>query len=322
MKFVKLLLFILLCVSCKTKKQVTRTIIKEEDKLPMLMNDSVAKFIEFDKKIADKVDGHTSLINPFTLHFRKHISSSALSKVQFKEWRRQIYIEFSINNRKEITYLDTNTSSKRLDKQLKKAFKKIDADLFEFPDYDPRYKYTLVVIQEAANGKPMIKCSEKIIGYIPPVYELCKGETTYQGLNNCNYIYITNYMYNHVDLSLATNKDIDYQHNILPKFIIDKEGKVIAAKIESQNKDLIENYYKTIKTLPKAISPAKINGEPYYFGYTFPSTIANLIRNNEGFKKYFMYEKDNGKTLPENIKDYIQLEVRKKELKKIYRVGF
>ncbi|MGY5354853.1 hypothetical protein [Wenyingzhuangia sp. IMCC45467] len=298
------------------------TIAKEHEELPLLTNDSIEKFLEIDKKIVDKVEDHTSFSNPFTEHFRKHISNRALKSVQFKEWRRQVYIEFSINNRKQITYIDTNTSSKKLDKQLKKAFHKLDFNLFEFPEYDSRYKYTLVVIQEDYKGEPIIKCSEKVIGYTPPVFEICNKETTYQGLNNCNYIYISNYMYNKLDLTLATKKDIDYKHRILPKFIIDEKGKVIAAKIESQNKELIENYYKTLKTLPKAESPAKINGEPYYFGYTFPSTIANLVRNNEGFKKYFLYEKDNGKTMSENIKNYIQMEILKKEREKIYRVGF
>ena len=322
MKLVNLFILLLLVVSCKSKKQIiNNSTIKKQETLPLLVNDSVQKFIEYDQKIVNKVEDHTSFSNPITDHFRKHVSKSALKSVQFKEWRSKIYIEFSLNSRKEITYIDTNTSSKKLDKQLKKAFKKLNFNLFEFPEYDSRYKYTLVVIQES-NNEPIIKCSEKIIGYTPPVFEICSGETTYQGLNNCNYLYISNYMYNKLDLTLATNKDIDYNHNILPKFIIDTNGKVIAAKIESQNKELLENYYKVIKTLPKAESPAKINGEPYYFGYTFPSTITDLIRNNEGFRKYFLYEKDSGRTLLENIKNYIQILVLKKEQEKIYRVGF
>ncbi|ANW95000.1 hypothetical protein AXE80_01250 [Wenyingzhuangia fucanilytica] len=323
MKLVQLSVLLLLCIACKSKKHIVDTVpIKEHKIQPLLINDSIQKFIEIDKKIVDKVEGHTSYDNPFTKHFRKHISTRALKSVQFKEWRRKIYIEFSINEWKQITYIDTNTSSKKLDKQLKKAFKKLDFNLFEFPEYDSRYKYTLVVIQEDYKGEPIVKCSEKVIGYTPPVFEICKNETTYQGLNNCNYIYISNYMYNKIDLSLVTNDDIDYKHQVLPKFIIDKNGKVIAAKIESQNKELMEDYYKNLKTLPKAESPAKINGEPYYFGYTFPNTITNLVRNNEGFKKYFLYEKDNGKGLIENVKSYINLLILKKEQEKIYRVGF
>ncbi|MDO3693593.1 hypothetical protein QVZ41_01860 [Wenyingzhuangia sp. chi5] len=323
MKLVKLFILLLLIVSCKSKKQVVNTRIPlEQEKLPLLTNDSIQKFIEYDQKIVNKVEDHTSFANPITDHFKKHISNSALKSVEFKEWRRKIYIEFSLNNRKQITYIDTNTSTKKLDKQLKKAFKKLNFNLFEFPEYDSRYKYTLVVIQEDFKGEPIIKCSEKLIGYTPPVFEICSGETTYQGVNNCNYLYISNYMYNKLDLTLITDKDIDYKHSILPKFIVDENGKVIAAKIESQNKELMENYYKTIKSLPKAETPAKINGEPYYFGYTFPSTIADLVRNNEGFRKYFLYEKDNGKTLSENIKNYIQILVLKKEREKIYRVGF
>ncbi|GGF81532.1 hypothetical protein [Wenyingzhuangia marina] len=323
MKLVKLFILLLLIVSCKSKKQaVNNSIALEQEKLPLLINDSIQKFIEYDQKIVDKIEDHTSFENPITNHFRKHISNNALKSVQFKEWRSKIYIEFSLNSRKEITYIDTNTSSKKLDKQLKKAFKKLNFNFFKFPEYDSRYKYTLVVIQEDFKGEPIIKCSENVIGYTPPVFEICSGETTYQGLNNCNYLYISNYMYNKLDLSLAKDIDIDYSHRVLPKFIIDKNGKVVAAKIESQNKELIENYYKVIKTLPKAESPAKINGEPYYFGYTFPSTITDLVRNNEGFRKYFLYEKDNGRTLPENIKNYIQRLVIKKEHEKIYRVGF
>lgn len=321
MKLVRIFLILSLFIACKSKKQIVATV--EKEALPLLTNDSIDKFIEIDKKIVNKVEGITSFSNPFTEHFRKNISSRALKKVQFKEWRSKIYIEFSITKRRQITYLNTNTASKKLDKQLKKAFKKLDFNLFKFPEeYDSRYKFTLVIIQEDFKGEPMIKCSEKVIGYIPPVFEICNKETSYQGLNNCNYIYITHYMYNKLNLALATTEDIENKHQILPKFIIDENGKVIAAKIESQNKKLLEDYFKNIKSLPKAESPAKINGEPYYFGYNFPTPIANIVRNNEGFKKYYTYQKDNGRSLLDNIKTYIKMEILKKERERIYRVGF
>lgn len=320
MKFIGFFTLLFISISCKSNKKIVQDSIEEE--LPLLTNDSVFNFLEIDKKISRKVENKTSLSNPITEHFNKHISKSALKKVVFKEWRKKIYIEFSINKRKQITYIKTNTASKKLDKQLKKAFKKINFNLFDLPEYDPLYKFTLVVIQQNTIGEPIIKCSEKVIGYTPPVFEICSSEKNYHDLNNCNYIYITSYIYQHLDFSLATIKDIDFNHKIYPKFIINKKGKVVAAKIESQNKDLLEDYYKNIKSLPKAEKPAKIDGEPYYYGYNFPSSISNMVRNNEKFKKFFLYEKDNGQDIRQNVKKFIQMEIIRKEREKIYRVGF
>lgn len=133
------------------------------------------------------------------------------------------------------------------------------------------------------NGNPTVKCSERAIGYVPPIFSACTNQKTYQNLNKCNYIYITDYLYNHVNLIYVHESDIDKNNQIYPQLIINKQGKVEAAKVESQNKKLLDSYYQAIKSIPKAKYPAKFNGVNEYYGYNFPTSIYNIIKNSNDF---------------------------------------
>lgn len=285
-------------------------------------NDSVAVFNKYKLIIANATENLTDDENIITTHFKRYITPTALKGITFNESKNNIYIEFTLNHKKEpINILTNSVDNKKLDKKLKRAFKKLDFEKIKLTNIDPLYKYTLIVIQLEGNS-PIIKCNLTAIGYSPPIFDLCKNEYNYHSLNACNYLYISEYIYNHIDLSYTTSEDIDNFNKIYPKFIIDKEGKVIAAKISSENKELIESYYKAILRLPAATQPAKLNGKDFYYGYNFPTSIVNIIRNNDSFNKFYRYKKSSGKPIKEIMKDYIRFLEKKRRKKQIEKVGF
>lgn len=322
----------MLFVSCKGKQKIASdkvssnseipTNTKDTLSLPRFTNDSVAKFEKYEALILNTNKNLTSSNNAVSAHFRKHLDKKYLENIAFNEAKKNIYIEFSLNRDKEPINVFTNaTANEKLDKKLKKAFKKLDFQQIEIKDHNPLYKYTLIVIQQE-NNQAVIKCNTVAIGYTPPVYNECKEEYNYYNLNACNYMYISEYIYNHIDLSYTTPEDIDNFNRIYPKFIIDRQGNVIAAKITSENKELIESYYKTILNLPTANNPAQFNGENFFFGYNFPTSIVNIIRNNDGFNKFYRYKKSSGKPIKELMKDYVRYLARERIRKEVEKVGF
>lgn len=283
--------FTFLCIllifsSCKSSrsifsyKKVNSTAVNK-----LYTNDSIDKFNELQHKIIQKTESQTSFNNPITQHFKKFITKETLNEIRFKEWRQNIYIEFTVDKNRHVLYYKTNTSSKRLDLQIKIAFKSFEFELTKIQNFDPIYKYSIVIVQNI-NGTPTVKCNDRAIGYKPPVFANCTKIKDYHNLNKCNYLYITDYLYNHVDLSYTYEQDVDKNNQIHPKLIIDKEGKVAAAKVESENKQFLESYYKAIKSIPPAIHPAKFNNTVEYYGYNFPTSIINIIKNNNQFKEY------------------------------------
>lgn len=316
-----ILTILIVFTACKSKQKIVVPKTEPQEVLEIRQNDSIEIFNKYEAKILQKVEDISSYQNPITTHFKKHISRRALKAVEFKEWRKNIYIEFTLDKYKRLTSIASNTSSAKLENQLKKAFKKLSFEALQIENFDPKYKYTLVIIQDLS-GIPVVKCGVKAIGYIPPIYQECSKENNYQSLNKCNYMYITNFLYDHVDLSYVSSLDIDNNHQILPKFIIDKSGEVVAAKVESQNKEFLESYYKAIMKLPKAIAPAKLNGTNDYYGYNFPTSIKNIIRNNNDFKKFYYQRRFEATDIKEIMKEFVAIEYQKRLNKLIYKVGF
>ena len=303
------MLGLVIFVSCKSshKTMVFRNSSSSGNSL-LFVNDSVDKYNQLEKRMLQKAESEpTSLDNPITLHFSKYITQNTLKAVKFSEWKTKIYIQFTIDKNKNINSFSTNTSNKPLNLQLKDAFKRFELNLINIKELDPICKYNLVIIQNI-DGKAVIKCNNKAIGYKPPIFSECVNEINYDGLNRCNYNYITNYLYNHVDLSLVESDDISKNHQVYPKLIIDQKGKVVAAKVESENKEFLESYYKAIKSLPAAEKPAKLNGENEYYGYNFPTSISNIINNNDNFNTYIP-SKDNENRVDskKEMKHYIKL---------------
>ncbi|MDO6737921.1 hypothetical protein [Wenyingzhuangia sp. 2_MG-2023] len=336
----KIIILVLLIASCKGKQEMVastqETTTTEETETsdyindsiskavlsaPVFTNDSIAKYYKYESLILKTNENFTSLSNNITAHFKKYITPKKLENIEFLDPKKNIYIEFTLNRNKEPINVMTNASDEKLDKKLKKTFAKLDFNNVTIVDFNPLCKYTLIVIQQQ-NKRPIVKCNVTAIGYAPPMYKKCEEEFNYYNLNACNYLFISEYLYNNVDLSLVTAQDIDDFHRIYPKFIVDKEGKVIAAKIESENKQLLESYYQTILDLPKADVPAKLNGENFYYGYNFPTSIVNLIRNNGGFNQFYRFKKHTGKPIKELMKDYIILLDKVKKDKQIRKVGF
>lgn len=276
-----------LFLSCKSTTNTLASKTKKDTKAyyPLHANDSVAKFENLKEKIIFKTESQTSFNNPVTQHFKKFISKDALKEVNFQEWRKNIYVEFTVDRNKQILHYSTNTSSKKLDLQIRIAFKSFEFEMMQIQNFDPIYKYSLVVVQNI-NNTPVVKCNSKAIGYAPPVFSACSDQNTYEGLNHCNYMYITDYLYNNIDLSTVNEVNLDNNMQIYPRFIVDKHGKVVAAKIESKNKELVESYYKAIKNIPDAVKPAKLNDMDEFYGYNFPTSITNVIKSNHRYKKY------------------------------------
>lgn len=278
--------FIILAVLAISCKPIQNTVNTSNLKKKLHCSDNVELYTRLQKKIINKVESQTSFDNKITEHFKKFITPRALEQVKFKEWRKNIYIEFTVDKNKQVVFYNTNTSSQALDLQIKIAFKSFEFDLMNIQQFDPIYKYSIVVVQNI-NNKPTVKCNDRAIGYAPPVFQKCTNQKTYDNLNRCNYEYITDYLYNHVDLSYATASDIDNRDGVYPKLIIDPDGKIVAAKVESKNKELLQSYYQAIKSIPTAIKPARLDNQNEYYGYNFPTSISNIISNNKRFKEHY-----------------------------------
>lgn len=321
----KIIILATLFVSCIGKQKIAsrETSSTQEEALifPIYTNDSIEAYNKYQDSIIKTTENFTSNSNYATNHFKKYISVIDLKEIAFKESRKNIYVKFSLNRDKEPINVATNAATEKLDKKIKSAFKKLDFENIQFKETNPLYKHTLIVIQQK-DSTAIVKSNSMAIGYSPPIYSLCNDEYNYTNLNACNYLYISEYMYNHIDLSYTRPEDIEYFHKIQPKFIIDEQGKVIAAKITSQNKELIKEYYKALMQLPAAITPAKLNGDAFFYGYNFPTSIVNIIRNNNGFNKFYNYKKSSGKPIRELMKDYVRLLDRKRRKKEIEKVGF
>jgi len=272
-----------------------------------MVNDSAQQFIDLQLEMIHKAEGISNYLNPITKHFSKYISQKDLDKIEFKESKKNVYLEFTLDNQRNTTSISSNANTSALDKHLKKAFKKLNRDLLKIDQFNSRYKYTLIIIQNIENTA-VIKCSHKPIGYIPPVYNHCSDNMNNKDLHDCNYTHITTYINNNIDLSSVTALDIDNDNIILPKFIIDKEGKVIAAKVEAENKELVEAYYRVLLALPKADSPAKLNGINYYYGYNFPTSVEKIILYSSSYRKFFYRKRFEMTTHKELMKEFIEIE--------------
>ncbi len=313
----KITLILIALSSCKGKKkfltaddylelgaQTYETDSLHDEKFPLYTHDSIETYNKYEAIILQNTKESTTLNNKITHHFREYVDKSLLEDAKLDTVNENIVIVFNLNRNKEPVNAYTNAPTRDLDKKLKKAFKEMDFNLIEVVEYDSRYQYTLVVIQNV-KGKPSIRCNLVALGYTPPIYISCDHEFNYYNINYCNYQYITEYLYNTIDLSLIKVEDNDYNHVVNLKFILDHTGKVIAAKVQSQNKGLMHSSYNAIFKLPKAKIPAKLNGEYFYYGYNFPTTIKNIIRNNKLFKSYYQYKKPSGITLNQMMKEYL-----------------
>jgi len=150
-------------------------------------------------------------------------------------------VEFTVDEKSDINYFKTNTTNKILDTDLRKAFLEFEEQLSSYQKLDPIHKYNLVIIQKI-NNQPVIKCNKKAIAYIPPVFGNCGVLNNYGDLNQCNYVFISNFICNHADLSQINIINIKERHKVYPTLIIDHNGKVVAAKVESKNKLFLESY--------------------------------------------------------------------------------
>ncbi len=299
------IILLTLTIACKSHKPVF--IFPDVEETPsdiLYVNDSVQKFHELESMIVTKAESETTYNNPITFYFKKHISKRALNEIEFKEWRQNIYLEFTVDTNHELLDVTTNSSSNKLDTQITKSFKKLYKKLSKQQEFNSKHKYTIVLIQNI-DQKAVIKCNPKAIGYIPPIFKSCTHIQSYKALNKCNYLYLTDHLYNHVDLSLINDVDIENNHQIYPKLIVDKQGKVVAAKVESENKRFLESYYKAIMDIPNASQAAKFNEINEYYGYNFPTSITNIILNNEQFKTYYNHLKVDAINAKKMMKHYI-----------------
>lgn len=334
--FFKISFVLIVLFSCKGKKnfltaddylelgaQTYETDSLHSKKFPVYTHDSIEKYNKYESIILKNTEESTTLNNKITRHFRKYITGSLLKNLTLNTSNDNIFIDFNLNRNKEPVNVYTNATNKDLDQKLKEAFQEMDFNLVEIVEFNSRYQYTLVVIQNT-NGKPSVRCNIVALGYTPPVFVSCDHEFNYFSINNCNYVYITEFLYNGLDLSLIKVEDIDYNHKVDLKFILDHTGKVIAAKVESQNKGLMYSCYNTIFKLPKAKVPAKLNGENFYYGYNFPTTIKNIMLNNRLFKSYYQYKKPSGIKLNQMMKEYLVVldRAKRRNMTFKYKMGF
>lgn len=275
----------------------------------LYVNDSIGKFYELEEKIINQAFSESTIDNPISQYFKKNISKRALSLIKFKNEKDNIFIEFTLDQNKKVNYIKTNSINKLVDLEIKQAFEKIKPLLLKNITLSPIYKYNLVIIQNTKENIAVIKCNKKAISYIPPIYGDCVNATNYNQLRRCNYVFITDFLYNNVDLTLIKDEDIDQENMIIPTIIIDNKGNVIAAKVESNNKVFLEAYYNTIKNIPQAKEPAKFNYINKFYGYKFPAKINEIIINNNGFKSFSKQPKNlriNSKKVMKNYIAYLK----------------
>lgn len=290
---------------------------------PIHHNDSVyiEQFLTHENVIFSTIDDFTTLNNKITIHFRKYISGKDLKSIEFNKERRNVHIDFQLNRNKEPIKITTNAPTVDLDEKIKKAFNELDFSLLKIVEFNSSTKYTLIVIQNYGNT-PSVRCNTTAIGYTPPVYIECKEEFSYDGINKCNYLYLTEFLYNAIDLNFVKAEDLQNDHQMNLKFIVSPQGHVTSSIISSQNQRLLNSYQKAVNRLPKAKFPAKLNGENFYYCYIYPTSIKNIVRNNNHFKNYYNYKKHSGMSMDQIMMEYLIIldKARRKNL--IYRDGF
>ena len=218
----------------------------------------------------------SSTENELSHFFKKHLSESLINLENLNNNRKTVSVWFSLDNNNKIQELTTTAKNKELNNKIIEAFQQYPHEKFQIKDTNPLNRYSIKVI-DFEKGAPIIKCSNKPMIEILPVFKGCKKSITYGELKKCNNKSIANYVKEKFNTSVAKKTNLKGIVKIYAMFKINNEGKVENIKVKSPHKLLTQETIRTLKSF-KAQSPGKHSGESANFKFSLP--IAFMVGSN------------------------------------------
>jgi hypothetical protein len=104
-----------------------------------------------------------------------------------------------------------------------------------------------------------------------PLTENCKGLSEIEEQKNCISSEISGFVNRKFDTGIAAELGLPSgRYEVIVFFYISKQGEIVNITAESSVPELAEEGVRVINTLPKFMSPAKLNGNAVVLRYAFP----------------------------------------------------
>lgn len=211
---------------------------------------------------------NSSTENELAQLFKKHLSNNLINLENLNNNRKTVSIWFSLNANSQIEELTTTAKNKQLNNKIIEVFKLYPQNKLEIKNNNPLNRYSIKVI-DFVKGEQIIKCSNKPIVEILPVFKSCKKSKTYNELKKCNNESIAHFVKEKFDTSVAKRTNLKGLVKIYAIFKINNKGKVEDIKVKSPHKLLTKEAIRTLKSF-KAKFPGKHSGESANFKFTLP----------------------------------------------------
>lgn len=138
---------------------------------------------------------------------------------------------------------------------------KIDFEYFSIKQYFPLKN---IDISESIDWKD-------INDHQLPLTESCKNLSSQEALKQCISSEISSHVNRQFDVGIAAELGLTSgRYEVIVKFYISKDGEIINITAEGAVPELREEGIRVINTLPKFLSPAKLNGKPVILSYAMP----------------------------------------------------
>ncbi|QOD60804.1 energy transducer TonB [Polaribacter haliotis] len=206
--------------------------------------------------------------NELSLHFKNAIPFRLLKNIKYPKATYTLNVFFYVNTLGEPYDISTSFKvNKELSNTIKKALLDFPIEKLNLGALDTKKRYSFQIIASTVQYENIIYCSSIIIEETLPVCEPCTDLEYYKDIKSCINLEIKNFFNRNLDSS-AVNIAKKKTKSLKAKLRVNKKGKLILLK--GENLDLFSG---VTSNFPLFNSPAKINGKPTVYNYTFyPST--------------------------------------------------
>ncbi|TMM28638.1 hypothetical protein FDT66_13625 [Polaribacter aestuariivivens] len=216
--------------------------------------------------------------NELSLHFRNAIPFRLLKNIKYPRATYTLNVFFYVNKLGEAYDISTSFKvNKELGDTIKKALLDFPLEKLNLGELDSKKRYSFQIIASTVDFENIIYCSSIVISETLPVCKACEDLEYYQDIKSCINLEINNYFNQNIDSSEVKIVKKETK-SLKAKLKINKKGKLILLK--GKNSEL---FLEATSSFPLFDSPAKINGKPIVYNYTFyPSTSKkNIFLNTD-----------------------------------------
>ena len=237
-------------------------------------------------KLIDKRNIWEQFTNPstsnfITKHFEKSIDSKLLQRSELSSRSKTISLFFNLDADNSITNIRTRAKDRKLEKALINSFLTIPFDSLAIEEKSSMIDYSLQIIT-LENGKPVLKCSSKVLHQYHPVFKGCENETNFLTLNKCNNTALATNIIANFDISLGPRVNLSGIVDLYAIFIIDKEtGKFRDIRVKAPDESLEFELKRILYQFPACYSVGRINGKPSNISYSLPVKYPIRTKKNE-----------------------------------------